>query len=83
MHNPDRCTLLTLNVFPFRTLWAVCVCLCVVIWQEYSELLDHPAETGRTRDALLDKLKSRIRDRDKALEVLRSHRTIITHLSLH
>ncbi|XP_060762148.1 myomegalin-like isoform X3 [Neoarius graeffei] len=38
------------------------------IVQEYSELLDQPAETGRPRDALLDKLKSRIRDRDKALE---------------
>ncbi|XP_017351066.1 myomegalin isoform X3 [Ictalurus punctatus] len=38
------------------------------IVQEYSELLDQPAETGRPRDALLDKLKSRIRDRDRALE---------------
>ncbi|XP_058275015.1 myomegalin-like isoform X8 [Hemibagrus wyckioides] len=36
--------------------------------QEYSELLDQPTESGRPRDALLDKLKSRIRDRDKALE---------------
>lgn len=43
----------------------------VRVWQEYSELLDQPAETGRSRDALLDKLKSRIRDRDKALEVLK------------
>ncbi|XP_046731991.1 myomegalin-like isoform X1 [Silurus meridionalis] len=38
------------------------------IVQEYSELLDQPAETGRPRDALLDKLKCRIRDRDKAFE---------------
>ncbi|XP_060726811.1 myomegalin-like isoform X1 [Tachysurus vachellii] len=38
------------------------------IVQEYSELLDQPAESGRPRDALLDKLKNRIRDRDKALE---------------
>ncbi|KAK3513215.1 hypothetical protein QTP70_009739 [Hemibagrus guttatus] len=38
------------------------------IVQEYSELLDQPAESGRPRDTLLDKLKSRIRDRDKALE---------------
>lgn len=57
--------------------FGLCVC------QEYSELLEQPAETGRTRDALLDKLKSRIRDRDKALEVLHLHCTIIIHLSLH
>ncbi|XP_066514417.1 myomegalin-like isoform X1 [Hoplias malabaricus] len=36
--------------------------------QEYSELLDKPADPNRPQDALLDKLKSRIRDRDKALE---------------
>ncbi|XP_053342275.1 myomegalin-like isoform X9 [Clarias gariepinus] len=36
--------------------------------KEYSELLDQPAETGRPRDTLVEKLKSRIRDRDKALE---------------
>ncbi|XP_062843529.1 myomegalin-like isoform X2 [Trichomycterus rosablanca] len=36
--------------------------------QEHSEMLDKPVETSRPRDALLDKLKSRIRDRDKALE---------------
>ncbi|KAF5900432.1 myomegalin isoform X6, partial [Clarias magur] len=36
--------------------------------KEYSELLDQPAETGRPRDTLVDKLKCRIRDRDKALE---------------
>ncbi|XP_076838222.1 myomegalin isoform X2 [Brachyhypopomus gauderio] len=36
--------------------------------QEYSEMLEHPADSGRGRDALLDKLKSRIRERDKVLE---------------
>ncbi|XP_028830939.1 myomegalin isoform X2 [Denticeps clupeoides] len=36
--------------------------------QEYSEMLDPPADSGRPRDALLDKLRSRIRDRDRALE---------------
>ncbi|XP_062380200.1 myomegalin-like isoform X2 [Sardina pilchardus] len=36
--------------------------------QEYSELLEPPAESTRPRDVLLDKLRSRIRDRDRALE---------------
>ncbi|XP_030630521.1 myomegalin [Chanos chanos] len=36
--------------------------------EEYSELLEQPADTSRPRDALLDKLRSRIRDRDRALE---------------
>ncbi|XP_017562919.2 myomegalin-like isoform X1 [Pygocentrus nattereri] len=36
--------------------------------QEYSELLDQPADPSRPQDVLLDKLKRRIRDRDKALE---------------
>ncbi|XP_022535002.2 myomegalin isoform X3 [Astyanax mexicanus] len=36
--------------------------------KEYSELLDKPSDPSRPQDALLDKLKSRIRDRDKALE---------------
>ncbi|KAG5286351.1 hypothetical protein AALO_G00013870 [Alosa alosa] len=36
--------------------------------QEYSELLEPPAESSRPRDVLLDKLRSRIRDRDRALE---------------
>ncbi|TSQ01593.1 Myomegalin [Bagarius yarrelli] len=38
------------------------------IVQEYSELLDQPAESDQSRDAMLNKLKSRIRDRDRALE---------------
>ncbi|KAG7487571.1 hypothetical protein MATL_G00025030 [Megalops atlanticus] len=36
--------------------------------QEYSELLDQQRDPSHTRDALLDKLKNRIKDRDKALE---------------
>ncbi|XP_072525154.1 myomegalin-like isoform X4 [Salminus brasiliensis] len=36
--------------------------------KEYSVLLDRPSDPSRPQDALLDKLKSRIRDRDKALE---------------
>ncbi|KAJ8277967.1 hypothetical protein GJAV_G00082230 [Gymnothorax javanicus] len=36
--------------------------------QDYSELLEHQQDPSQTRDAMLDKLKSRIKDRDRALE---------------
>ncbi|XP_036377767.1 myomegalin isoform X3 [Megalops cyprinoides] len=36
--------------------------------QEYSELLDQQRDPSHTQDTLLDKLKNRIKDRDKALE---------------
>ncbi|XP_064188174.1 myomegalin [Anguilla rostrata] len=36
--------------------------------QEYSELLEQQQDPSQTRDAMLDKLKSRIKDRDRALE---------------
>ncbi|MBN3302301.1 MYOME protein, partial [Amia calva] len=36
--------------------------------QEYMELLDHQQDSTESRDALLDKLRERIKDRDRALE---------------
>ncbi|KAI1891487.1 hypothetical protein AGOR_G00144320 [Albula goreensis] len=36
--------------------------------KEYAELLEQQQDPGQTRDAMLDKLKSRIKDRDRALE---------------
>ncbi|XP_061095849.1 myomegalin isoform X2 [Conger conger] len=36
--------------------------------QEYSELLEQQQDPSQTRDAMLDKLKSRIKDRDRGLE---------------
>ncbi|KAJ8376155.1 hypothetical protein SKAU_G00067350 [Synaphobranchus kaupii] len=36
--------------------------------QEYSELLEQQQDPSQTRDTMLDKLKSRIMDRDRALE---------------
>ncbi|KAJ8384522.1 hypothetical protein AAFF_G00204370 [Aldrovandia affinis] len=38
------------------------------LMQEYSELLEQQQDPSQTRDALLDKLKSRIKERDRALE---------------
>lgn len=41
----------------------------VPVSQEYSELLDQQQEPREKRDTLLTKLKDRIKDRDRALEV--------------